>query len=145
MASGPCRLAWQTRLVTELNVSDSVSVSVTPSQLYALVSDVTRMGEWSPICGTSLATPLFAGIVALADQDAGHPLGLINPALYKIEAQHEPGVVDITKGNNSQTVRNGGKTYKVKGFSARGGYDLVTGMGTVDARYFVPELAKLAG
>ena len=46
----PCRLAWQTRLVTELNVSDSVSVSVTPSQLYALVSDVTRMGEWSPIC-----------------------------------------------------------------------------------------------
>jgi subtilase family serine protease len=102
-------------------------------------------GEWSPICGTSLATPLFAGIVALADQDAGHPLGLINPALYKIEAQHEPGIVDITKGNNSQTVRNGGKTYKVKGFSARGGYDLVTGMGTVDARYFVPELAKLAG
>jgi len=102
-------------------------------------------GEWSPICGTSLATPLFAGIVALADQYAGHALGLINPALYKIEARHEPGVVDITKGNNSQTVRSGGKTYKVKGFSARRGYDLVTGIGTVDARYFVPELAKLAG
>jgi Polyketide cyclase / dehydrase and lipid transport len=49
-ALGPCRLAWQTRLVTELNVSDSISVGVTPNQLYALVSDVTRMGEWSPIC-----------------------------------------------------------------------------------------------
>jgi len=106
-------------------------------------------GQWSPICGTSLATPLFAGIVALAyqyaQQHGGHPLGLINPALYKIEARHEPGVVDITKGNNSQTVTNGGKTYKVKGFSAGRGYDLVTGVGTVDAKYFVPELAKLAG
>jgi subtilase family serine protease len=106
-------------------------------------------GEWSTICGTSLATPLFAGIVALtyqyAHQHGGHALGLINPALYKIEAQHEPGVVDITRGNNSQTVTNGGKTYKVNGFSAGRGYDLVTGAGTVDARYFVPELAKLAG
>ena len=29
-------------------------------------------GHWSTLCGTSLATPLFAGIVALADQYAGH-------------------------------------------------------------------------
>ena len=42
--------AWQTRLVTELKLSDSISVAVTPDELYALVSDVTRMGEWSPIC-----------------------------------------------------------------------------------------------
>jgi subtilase family serine protease len=106
-------------------------------------------GEWSPICGTSLATPLFAGIVALAYQYArqhgGHALGLINPAIYQIEARHEPGVVDITKGNNSKTVKNGGSPQKVKGFSARRGYDLVTGVGTVNAAYFVPELAKLAG
>jgi subtilase family serine protease len=108
-----------------------------------------QRGQWSTICGTSLATPLFAGIVALAYQYAhqhgGHALGLINPALYKIEALHEPGMVDITKGNNSQTVTNGGKSYRVKGFSAGPGYDLVTGAGTIDARYFVPELAKLAG
>ena len=106
-------------------------------------------GQWTPICGTSLATPLFAGIVALADQYAaqhgGHALGLINPAIYQIEARHEPGVVDITRGNNSQTVNQGGKVYKVAGFSARRGYDLVTGVGTVDAAYFVPELARLAG
>jgi subtilase family serine protease len=108
-----------------------------------------RSGEWSPICGTSLATPLFAGIVALAYQYARqhhlHALGLINPAIYKIEARRERGVVDITKGNNSQTVTNGGNSYKVKGFSALRGYDLVTGVGTVNASYFVPELAKLAG
>jgi ribosome-associated toxin RatA of RatAB toxin-antitoxin module len=36
--------------VTELTLSDSISVAVPPDELYALVSDVTRMGEWSPIC-----------------------------------------------------------------------------------------------
>ena len=41
---------------------------------------------WYPTCGTSEATPLFSGIVALADQVAGHPLGLINPALYLMSA-----------------------------------------------------------
>jgi hypothetical protein len=40
----------QTRGVTELKMFDSISVAATPDELYALVSDVTRMGEWSPIC-----------------------------------------------------------------------------------------------
>ena len=34
---------------------------------------------WYPVCGTSEATPLFAGVVALADQEAGHPLGTHQP------------------------------------------------------------------
>ena len=37
---------------------------------------------WSVVGGTSEATPLFSGIVALADQKAGHRLGQINAALY---------------------------------------------------------------
>jgi hypothetical protein len=36
--------------VTELKMSDSIAVAVTPDDLYALVSDVTRMGGRSPIC-----------------------------------------------------------------------------------------------
>jgi hypothetical protein len=36
--------------VTELKMSESISVAVTPDELYALVSDVTRMGDWSPVC-----------------------------------------------------------------------------------------------
>jgi subtilase family serine protease len=106
-------------------------------------------GQWGPICGTSLATPLFAGIVALADQYAGHGkalgLGLINPAIYKIAARHEPGIVDIRTGSNTQTFSQGGQQHTVTGFGARVGYDLVSGVGTIDAAYFVPELAKLAG
>ena len=56
---------------------------------------------WYLVCGTSEATPLFAGIVALADQVAGHSLGLINPALYALSAVHAPGLVDVTAGNNT--------------------------------------------
>jgi subtilase family serine protease len=99
---------------------------------------------WYPTCGTSEATPLFAGIVALAGQVAGHPLGLINPALYELSAAHAPGIVDVVNGNNTASFTQGGKEYTVHGFSARPGYDLASGVGTVNAAYFVPELAFLA-
>ena len=39
--------------------------------------------------------------MALADQVAGHPLGLIDPALYVLSAVHALGLVDITSGNNT--------------------------------------------
>src|SRR4051812_46413382 len=39
-----------TRTVNALEFSDSIVVSAAPDQLYAMVSDVTRTGEWSPIC-----------------------------------------------------------------------------------------------
>jgi subtilase family serine protease len=100
---------------------------------------------WSPECGTSEATPLFAGIVALADQVAGHSLGLINPALYQLAAQHKPGLVRVTRGNNTVSFTQAGRVQTVTGFTSRPGYDLATGLGTVNAPYFVPELARLAG
>ena len=95
---------------------------------------------WYLVGGTSEATPIMAGIVALADQQAGHRLGLINPALYLLGAlsQHGnsgTGIVDVTSGNNSF----GGVT----GFDATPGYDLATGWGTIDAAKFVPALARL--
>jgi len=102
-------------------------------------------GRWGPECGTSLSSPLFAGIVALADQVAGHPLGLINPALYKMAAAHDRGIVDVVSGSNGGPFTAGGHSVTVPGFRAGPGYDLVTGLGTVDARYFVPELARAAG
>jgi subtilase family serine protease len=101
----------------------------------------TGPGHWQTICGTSMATPLFAGVVALADQVAGHPLGVINPALYRMAAAGDPGIVDVRSGSN--TILAGGHT--VRGFRAGRGYDLASGLGTVNAADFVPELAKLAG
>jgi subtilase family serine protease len=99
---------------------------------------------WYPTCGTSEATPLFSGVVALADQVAGHGLGLINPALYQLSAEHARGIVDVTSGNNTVTFTQNGKTYTVQGYSATKGYDLVSGVGTVNGAYFVPELARAA-
>jgi subtilase family serine protease len=95
---------------------------------------------WGVEDGTSEATPMFAGIVALADQLAGHRLGDINPALYLLgwlseRGDPRTGIVDITTGNNSF----GGVT----GYSATRGYDLASGWGTIDAYRFVHALARI--
>jgi subtilase family serine protease len=99
---------------------------------------------WYPTCGTSEATPEFAGIVALADQVAGHPLGVINGYLYRLLARHARGIVDVVSGNNTVSFRQGGTLHTVPGFAARPGYDLASGVGTVNAFWFVPELARAA-
>jgi subtilase family serine protease len=98
---------------------------------------------WSLTCGTSEATPEFAAIVALADQVAGHRLGLLNPTLYKLLAKHAPGLVDVASGNNTVSFFQGTaiKAHLVTGYKAAKGYDLVTGVGTVNASKFVYELA----
>jgi subtilase family serine protease len=101
-------------------------------------------GGWMLICGTSEATPLFAGVIALAAQVAGHPLGPINSFLYEMAAKHDPGIVDITHGNNTVQVSQNGKNYTVRGWDAVPGYDLASGVGTIDAKSFVAELAALA-
>jgi subtilase family serine protease len=98
-------------------------------------------GRWGLGGGTSEASPLLAGIVAIADQYAHTRLGLINPALYQLERQHAPGIVDVTQGNNTVSFTLNGTPVTVEGYPAKPGYDLVTGVGTVDAARFVPELA----
>ncbi|HWG15260.1 MAG TPA: S53 family peptidase [Streptosporangiaceae bacterium] len=100
---------------------------------------------WYPTCGTSEATPIFSGVVALADQVAGYPLGLINPALYQLSAEHAPGIVDVTSGNTTVSFTQNGKLHTVKGANATRGYDLASGVGTINGAYFVPELAWAAG
>jgi subtilase family serine protease len=100
---------------------------------------------WYVDCGTSEASPLFAGIVALTDQVAGHSVGFINPALYALSAEHAPGLVDVTQGNNTVGFTQNGTLYTVQGYSAGRGYDLASGVGTVNAALFVPELARAAG
>jgi subtilase family serine protease len=91
--------------------------------------------------GTSEASPLFAGIVALADQAAGRRLGFLNQRLYQMGEDHAPGIVDVTTGDNSFTF--GATT--VTGFPATRGFDLASGWGTIDAARFVPELARRGG
>ncbi|HEY2280316.1 MAG TPA: S53 family peptidase [Streptosporangiaceae bacterium] len=96
---------------------------------------------WEILGGTSEATPLFAGVVALASQKAGHPLGNINTALYTLGAESrvkadtlQTGILDVTTGDNTFG--------DVTGFKAGPGFDLASGWGTIDAARFVPALAR---
>ncbi len=62
--------------------------------------------------------------MALADQVAGHSLGLINPALYQLAATRAAGIVGVAAGDNTVSFRRGGHLVTVPGFSARSGYSL---------------------
>jgi subtilase family serine protease len=90
--------------------------------------------------GTSAAAPFWAGLIALADQQAGHPLGFVNPAIYRIARGplYHKAFHDITTGDN--TVSVGGVT--VTGYQAGPGWDPVTGWGTPDAQVLIPLLAR---
>lgn len=98
-------------------------------------------GAWLPTGGSSEAAPEFAGLIAIADQAARRRLGLINPALYRLAQRHAAGLTDVTQGNNTVSFPAGGGTATVPGYLAGEGYDLVTGVGTVDAGRLIPELA----
>jgi subtilase family serine protease len=88
------------------------------------------------IGGTSLSSPAMAGIIAIAAQLNHGGLGLINPALYKIgadPARYASDFFDVTTGNN-------GLDPSVPGYSAKTGWDPVTGLGTINGSNFVPDL-----
>jgi subtilase family serine protease len=89
------------------------------------------------ICGTSAASPQFAGMVALADQLGGRDLGLINPTLYSLASGSNASsyFFDVTTGNN--IVAGTG----IPGYNATTGWDPVTGVGTPNAANLVPALA----
>ena len=56
--------------------------------------------------GTSASAPIWAALIALADQYAGRHLGLINPALYQIarSPRYHQAFHDITTGNNTRAL-----------------------------------------
>lgn len=89
--------------------------------------------------GTSAGSPQWSGLIADANQMARHPLGFINPALYKIG--HDPSSYalafhDIFVGNNTQGA--------VSGYSATDGWDFVTGWGTPKANNLINQMANLS-
>jgi len=114
----------------------SMSAAVDGAAIMYYSYDPRRIG-WHLVGGTSEASPIFSGVVALADQLAGRKLGNLNDALYHIDRQAHSGIVDVTIGDNSFAG--------VTGYQALPGYDLATGLGTVDVSKFVPVLARRGG
>ncbi len=93
-------------------------------------------GIWDQSGGTSAAAPVWAGIVAIADQMAGHGLGNINPGLYKLgeSASAQQDFRDVTSGDNSNA------SVPVQGYDAAPGWDPVTGWGAPLAEHLIPDL-----
>jgi subtilase family serine protease len=105
----------------------------------------TRIG------GTSLATPLMAGMVAMADQHARGRIGDLTPIVYRLKRQRAGAFTDVTNvhakdGNVFRLFNNGlnprgGTTYVLAAFghdttlTTRRGWDDTTGVGAPDARF----------
>jgi len=121
---------------TMRNIPD---VALTADNVYVIAD---QGGTYVGIGGTSCAAPLWAGFIALVNQQAvgtGAPtVGFINPAIYAIGK--EPGYTnafhDITTGNNTWS---GSPTE----YYAESGYDLCTGWGTPAGSGLINTLAPL--
>ncbi len=90
--------------------------------------------------GTSASAPLWAGLIALADQYAGRHLGFVNPAIYRIgrSASYRAAFHDITTGNNTPAFPG----HTITGYTATPGWDPVTGWGSPNAQALIPLLAR---
>ncbi|KAF8699672.1 Subtilisin-like protein, partial [Rhizoctonia solani] len=86
---------------------------------------IIQKGSTTSVAGTSASAPAFAGVIALLNDyrlsQGKSPLGFLNPWLYSSAAS---ALNDITSGSNPGCGTNG--------FTARAGWDPVTGLGTPD-------------
>ncbi|MBV8693887.1 MAG: S53 family peptidase [Ktedonobacteraceae bacterium] len=125
--------AVQSQLNHRRGVPDVAAVADPNSEMAIYVN-----GRWGLIGGTSASTPLWAGIVAIANQMAGHPLGFLNPALYKIAQSpaYAQDFHDITSGDNTNAETG------VQGYPAVAGWDASTGLGSPNAEKLLPDLIK---
>ncbi len=91
---------------------------------------VTVVGGRTAVTGgTSAVAPLYAGLVALLNNQLGAPVGALSPQLYA--AASTPGVFrDITQGDNSVPATSGQPA--VTGYTAGPGWDACTGLGSID-------------
>ncbi len=110
---------------------------------YLVVTEGLAVG----VGGTSASAPAFAGILAVLNQylvqnkvQSKPGLGNINPKLYSMAAANAPGVFhDVNTGDNIVPCQTGTPdcTTGQFGFTAGSGYDLVTGLGSVDAYHLI--------
>jgi subtilase family serine protease len=92
-------------------------------------------GTLDVVGGTSVSSPVFAGIVALLDQMTNSRQGNVNPMLYQLAATAPNAFHDITQGGNEVPCRPLTPDCPASsffGYTAGPGYDLVTGLGSVD-------------
>jgi subtilase family serine protease len=107
---------------------------------YGAMAVEWSFGQLRGDTGTSSSAPLWAGVIALADQQAGRHLGFVNPAIYAIGRSrvYHRAFHDVITGDNSVVTPTG----VFAGYNTGPGWDPVTGWGSPDAQYLVPLLAQ---
>jgi subtilase family serine protease len=90
--------------------------------------------------GTSASAPLWAGVIAIADQYARSHLGFVNAAIYRVARSpaYHRAFHDVTTGVNAASF----PPRAISGYHAAPGWDAVTGWGSPDASVLVPLLAR---
>ena len=110
--------------------------------------EIVSSGVVRHVGGTSAASPVFAGVVALlnqsiakADPKAPAGVGNINPVLYRLAQSTTDVFHDITVGDNAVPCAQGSPqcVNGSVGYAAAPGYDLATGLGSLDVAHFVKE------
>jgi subtilase family serine protease len=101
--------------------------------------------------GTSASSPAMAGIMALVTQKYGRQ-GQANFTLYALARQQPAVFRDITVGSNNVPCdpgspncsldTNGDGFYSLQEYPAGPGYDLATGLGSLDANALVADWSK---
>jgi kumamolisin len=74
-------------------------------------------GQNIVVGGTSAVAPLWAGLIALVNEQLAEPVGFFNPLLYEQVVDEGDGVTDVTGGGNGA-------------YQAGSGWDACTGLGT---------------
>ncbi|GAB2969684.1 S53 family peptidase [Nocardioides montaniterrae] len=144
------------RSVPDVSALGDPTTGMRVGQTQLFPDGTSRYSEYR-IGGTSLASPLYAGMLALAVQKAGHPLGLANPTLYAAAgaAYDVDGSSDATYPGAVRTdYVNGidagnGYVYSARWFDrgdlitihTRPGYDDVTGVGSPDGQGWLDAVA----
>lgn len=99
-------------------------------------------GSLNVVGGTSVGAPAFAGILAILNQATSGPLGNVNLTLYPLAVSTPTAFHDITTGDNIVPCTQGSTGCPAAapfqiGFKAGTGYDLVTGLGSINADVLV--------
>jgi len=92
--------------------------------------------------GTSASSPAFAGLLAMVNQHVGgNGLGNVNPGLYRLAQATQDVFHDIVVGDNKAACEQGsaGCVNGLVGFNAGTGFDMTTGLGSVDGYNLVME------
>jgi subtilase family serine protease len=120
-----------------------VSADADPGSGYVIYSQ----GVWKVVGGTSASAPMWAAFAALANASPGcHGLiGFVNPALYQIAGTAYASTFNDVSQPSPDTGAAGNDALGVNGglFPVTGGYDMATGLGSMDAPQLAASLCGL--